>query len=277
MNVSPGQKGRKWTIITLTIQRRKSSSMSLRGDFSLIYVYIISNASQNQEMEGNEATHLLERFVVGTFRTNAHSSAVPGPTSSSLVPEYPNTYWFTTNHPQRQTEKLSLVREIVDAMPELDVIRLLYEVFVTRCQGPLGKIVHTPTFTEQAEIFCGCLGHSSPEAQVVALSSTTSMDTLACHLLAVRMPYRASSVCSPSPSLTARTRSRLSFHSISTWVVSYTSEPSCGRASSVRCTLQDVEVTCVALPSRKGCRSFVVRLLGCKLPSCFYSIAKRDQ
>lgn len=144
-----------------------------------------TNASQNQEMEGNEATHLLERFVVGTFRTNAHSSAVPGPTSSSLVPEYPNTYWFTTNHPQRQTEKLSLVREIVDAMPELDVIRLLYEVFVTRCQGPLGKIVHTPTFTEQAEIFCGCLGHSSPEAQVVALSSTTSMDTLACHLLAL--------------------------------------------------------------------------------------------
>lgn len=109
-------------------------------------------------------------------------------------------YWLTANDPQRQDEKLALIREIVDAMPELDMVHLLYDVFVTRCQGPLGNVVHTPTFMKQAKWFCGCLGFASSEAQVMALSSTITMDTLACHLLAVRMPlYRASSVCSRSP------------------------------------------------------------------------------
>ena len=97
-------------------------------------------------------------------------------------------YWLTTNNLQRQNEKLTLIREIIDAMPELDVIRLLGHIFVTRCQGPVGNVVHTPTFMEQAEKFCGCLSLASPEAQVMALSSTISMDTLACHLLAVSMP-----------------------------------------------------------------------------------------
>lgn len=54
-----------------------------------------------------------------------------------------------------------------------------------------------------------------------------------------------------SPFLTACARSRLSSHTISAWLVSYTSDSSCRRASSVGCTFQDVEVTCVALPSRK--------------------------
>lgn len=114
-----------------------------------------------------------------------------------MAPDFPNLYWLITSNLQRQGEKLALIREIVDAMPGLDMIHLLYEVFVTRCQGPLGNAVHTPIFMKQAEEFCGCLGLASPEAQVMALSSTISMDTLACHLLAVRMPlYRASSVCS---------------------------------------------------------------------------------
>ena len=82
---------------------------------------------------------------------------------------------------------LALIREIVDAMPELDMIHLLYEVFVTRCQGPLGNVVHTPTLLKQAESFCGCLSLASPEAQVMAMSNIIPMDTLACHLLAVRM------------------------------------------------------------------------------------------
>ena len=105
-------------------------------------------------------------------------------------------YWLST---RRQDERLALIREIVDALPELDMVRLLYEIFVTRCQGPLGNVVHTPTFMEQAGGFCGCLGLASPEAQAMALSSTIPMDTLACHLLAVRMPLnRASSICSRS-------------------------------------------------------------------------------
>jgi len=71
--------------------------------------------------------------------------------------------------------------------------------------------------------------------------------------------------------LTARTRSRLSSHTISTWLVSYTSDSSCGRASSVRCAFQDVEVTCLALPSRTG-----VALLwfDCRFTSFHYAFAR---
>ena len=155
---------------------------------SLTYVYFISNASSNQETEAEEAVQALEHFVDGTSRTNGPSSTVVDPTSSVVAPDYPNMYWSNTNDAQRQNERLVLIREIVDAMPELDMIHLLYEVFVTRCQGPLGNIVHTPTFLKQVENFCACLGLASPEAQALALSSTVSMDTLACYLLAVRIP-----------------------------------------------------------------------------------------
>lgn len=163
------------------------------------YVDVISDVSQDQETEVEEAAQVLEHFVDGTSRANAYPSAVFEPTLSIVAPDYPNIYWLTTNDLQRKSEKLALIREIVDAMPEPEMIHLLYEVFVTRCQGPLGNVVHTPTFMKQAETFCGCLGLPSPEERVMALSSAISMDTLACHLLAVRMPlYRASSVCSRS-------------------------------------------------------------------------------
>lgn len=114
-----------------------------------------------------------------------------------MAPDYPNVYWLAIKDPQRQGEKLALIREIVDFMPEPDMIHLLCEVFVTRCQGPLGNIVHTSTFMKQVEMLCACLGLVSPEKQVMAVSSILSMDTLACHLLAVRMPplYHVSSVC----------------------------------------------------------------------------------
>ena len=96
-------------------------------------------------------------------------------------------YWLSTDDLQRQSEKLTLLREIVDAIPKPSMINHLYEVFVIRCQGPLGNVVHTQTFLEQAEVFCGCLSIASPEGQVMALSSAIPMDTLACLLLAVRM------------------------------------------------------------------------------------------
>lgn len=113
-----------------------------------------------------------------------------------MTPDYPNLYWSTSYDSQKQDEKFTLLREIVDAMLDQDMIRLLYEVFVTRCQAPLGNVVHAPTFMKQAEKLCSCLALASPEAQVMALASTVSMETLACHLLAVRMfLYRPPSVC----------------------------------------------------------------------------------
>ena len=140
---------------------------------------------------------MLEHFVNGTTHSHAYPSTVIEPATSLVAPDYPMTYWAITNNPQRHYEKLTLIREMVDSMIELDVIHALHEVFITRCQGPLGNIVHTPTFMKQAKDFCSCLGLDSVEAQVSGLSNTFSMDTLATHLLAVRMllPH-VSNVCS---------------------------------------------------------------------------------
>ena len=168
-----------------------SAQRWLLTNLSLTCVCFISNALENQGTEADEAAQVLEDFVDGTSRTNAYPSAVSKQTLSYVAPEYPNVYWLNANNPQRQGVQLALIREIVDAMPGLDMIRLLYQVFVTRCQGPLGNIVHTPTFMKHAETFCGCLSLASSEAQVTALSNTISMDAIACHLLAVRIPlYR---------------------------------------------------------------------------------------
>ena len=131
---------------------------------------------------------MLEHFVDETSRADAYPSGVLEPTTASVEPDYPNVYWFSHESSQKHNEKAAVLRGIVDAVPELDMIRHLNEVFVTRCQGPLGNVVHESTFLEQAGAFCDCLGLASPESRVAALSSTFSMDALACHLLSVRIP-----------------------------------------------------------------------------------------
>ena len=164
---------------------------------TLTWFHILSAPSQLTEQGVEEAAQALEHFVNGASQIHAYPSTVLEPAISLVAPDYPITYWSTTNNPQRQHEKLTLIREIVDSIPELDVIHALHEVFITRCQGPLGNVVHTPTFMRQAKDFCGCLGLDSAEAQVLALSRIISMDTLATHLLAVRMLlHHASNVCS---------------------------------------------------------------------------------
>ena len=164
---------------------------------TLTCVHVLSGPSLLPEQVAEEAAQVLEHFVNGTSHIHAYPSAVLEPAISLVAPDYPITYWSTTDNPQRHHEKLTLIREIVDAIPELDVTHALHEVFITRCQGPLGNIVHTPTFMRQAKDFCGCLSLDSAEAQVLALSNAISMDTLATHLLAVRMLlHHASNVCS---------------------------------------------------------------------------------
>lgn len=56
--------------------------------------------------------------------------------------------------------------------------------FVTRCQAPLGNVIHTPTFLKQAKRLSNCLRQVSPETRATALANTFSTDTLACFLLA---------------------------------------------------------------------------------------------
>ena len=120
------------------------------------------------------------------IHTNAYSSTMIKVSSTSvLAPDYPNPFWLTTHNPQRQAQKLALIREIIDALPELEMIRLLNNVFIVRCQAPLDNVFHTPNFLEQAEKFQNCLGFSSPDESVMALNHEIPLDTLACHLLAV--------------------------------------------------------------------------------------------
>ena len=190
----------------------------------LICYYVISNAILSQHVEAEEAIHLLEHFADETSRGDAYPSGVLEPTAASVGLDYPNVYWSAHESSQRHNDKTAVIRGIVDAVPELDMIRHLNEVFVTRCQGPLGNVVHESTFLEQAEVFCGCLGLASPELRVVALSSTFSMDALACHLLAVRIPHTlVNELELTSPFLTVCARSRLSSCTLCSWLVSYTS------------------------------------------------------
>lgn len=238
---------------------------------------MISNASQNQESQAEEAAQVLERFVDGTSHTNADPSDVHEPTSSLVGPGYPNMYWLGINNSLRQDEKFVLLQEIISAMPELDMVRHLYEVFVTRCQGPIGNVVHTPTFMKQAEKLCECFDFASQEAQAIALSSTISMDTLACHLLAVRMPrYRASSVCSYSLSDSLYSPSPFIPHHLylaglrHLWLFVWKSFE---RQMSI--SEHGGRSPCVA--SKEGCHYFAVRLPVYKLPSCFCSMVKKDR
>lgn len=195
MNVSQGLKELKLTTIT-RIRARGWFRSRDPSYLSLAYVYITSNASQNQKSQADDAAQVIQRFVDGTLCHNADSSVLPASASSLVAPDYSNTYRLNINDPQRQDENFALIREIVDVMPELDMVQLLYEVFVTRCQGPLGNVVHTPTFMKQAETLYECFSDASPEAQAIALFNTFSMDILACHLLAVRISlHYVSNVC----------------------------------------------------------------------------------
>ena len=142
------------------------------------------NDSPTQGNEVEEIAEAFEHFVDGLPRVGAH---VLGHTPL-IISDLPNMYWSKSNDPRRNDEKLELFRDIVDAMPDQDMINLLYEVFATRCQGPLNNITHTSTFTQQADIINACLDLPSLEEQVMALSSTISMDAIACHLMAVRVP-----------------------------------------------------------------------------------------
>ena len=156
-----------------------------------------SNTSYILETEAEETVQALEHFVDGTTRINAYPSAVSNPKICSVAPDYPNMYWAAPNGSERQAERqvesFVLIQEIVDAIPDLDMLHLLYEIFITRCQGPLGNAVHTLTFMKQVEDLCGCLSHTclsraKRQEQVLTLFNTFSMETLACHLLAVRVP-----------------------------------------------------------------------------------------
>ncbi|OJJ95110.1 hypothetical protein ASPACDRAFT_1908433 [Aspergillus aculeatus ATCC 16872] len=133
----------------------------------------------NGEAEAEETAQLLEHFVEGIPRSSSMAA-----TPISIAPDFPNRYWSGTD-PDRHGEKLALIREIVDVLPECEVINVLFEVFVTRCQGPSGNVVHTPTFMAQAAQFGSCLNLASANERASAIANAVTMETLGCYLLAL--------------------------------------------------------------------------------------------
>lgn len=106
-------------------------------------------------------------------------------TAPMVAPDFSNPYWKETSNVDRQMTKEALLNEIVDVLPDRDMIQRLHEVFVTRCQSPLGNVFHTPTFLKQADVLYMQLGRSSTQSPPLASLTAIPMDLLACHLLAV--------------------------------------------------------------------------------------------
>ncbi|KAL4746135.1 hypothetical protein BDW72DRAFT_210716 [Aspergillus terricola var. indicus] len=194
-------------------------------------------ANGDGEAEAEETAQLLEQFVQGDSRPDARLPTLFGPAPPSVAPDFENRYWLS-NDPKRHGETLALIRDIVDAMPELEMIHHLCEVFVTRCQGPLMNVVHTPTFIKQAEQFSNCLSLGSVDAQVLAIASTVTMETLACYLLALVLGL----AFHPTPSLLGWTATPLNLR-----VEELRASDTCSdrwRSLSLRCLQDGVSLFC---------------------------------
>lgn len=193
-------------------------------------------------MEAEETAQLLELFVEGI----PCSSSVAA-TPMSVAPDFLNRYWSATD-PKRHGEKLALIREMVDVLPEWEVIHVLFEVFVTRCQGPLGNVVHTPTFMAQAALFGNCLNLASADERASAIASAITMETLGCYLLAVggvyltQKPHAHIIVC-----LSACARSCFSSYALDIGMESYAVGLARGRVTIVPFAREDMEDSRLAL------------------------------
>ncbi|KAJ5263199.1 hypothetical protein N7478_010804 [Penicillium angulare] len=188
------------------------------------------NSKKEEQPEVEETALALEHFVdVTPFRTE----------SEGVAPDIPNPYWVTQS-PHRDKQKFELIRDVIQTLPEWDVIQTLYEIFVIRCQGPLGNVVHTPSFMKQADQLSQCLNSPYPDA---AIATTIPLDSLAVLLLALVLGL----AFHPTPSLigfqstpqTSRVEQlRASEESTSTW-----------RFLGLRCLRGSISVFCGSIAS----------------------------
>lgn len=148
---------------------------------SLTSIRTRSKSPMSETTVSEDTAQILEDFIEGASRTNILSSA-SGSTLSTPAPDHPNLYWETAES-RLQNERFSLIREITNAIPDSEMAHHLYDVFVTRCQGPLGNTFHTPTFLKHADRVCGNV--TSVSFDVHHFASSFSMESLACFLMAV--------------------------------------------------------------------------------------------
>ncbi|KAJ5753658.1 uncharacterized protein N7511_007811 [Penicillium nucicola] len=188
-----------------------------------------SQVSPEEEApEVEETAQILEQFV----------DVIPLPTSG-VAPDISNRYWESQD-PQRRSQKLGLIRDVVQALPEWDLVEVLYEVFVTRCQGPLGSVVHTPSFMKQADKLRHCLSMASPDT---AIASMLSMDVLASLVLALVLGL----AFYPTPSLLGVQLTPLTFR---VEQLRASDEPAATwRSLGVRCLQGNISLFCGSISS----------------------------
>lgn len=95
----------------------------------------------------------------------------------------------TTDPFNRREGKIKLLNDILEALPPEDMTRALSECFVTRCQAPLGNIVHAPLFLGITDRLWKELNRAcDDEPAFEILNHEYSLDVLACILIAVGYP-----------------------------------------------------------------------------------------
>ncbi|PWN34865.1 uncharacterized protein FA14DRAFT_160285 [Meira miltonrushii] len=108
--------------------------------------------------------------------------------NNDVKPDKHNPYWQNlSNDGKREREHLELVAEIAASLPSLELIKALTEVFVTRCQAPIGNVVHTPTHILRIERLCACIDSNEFREKKYAILESFGMDTLACLLLSLKL------------------------------------------------------------------------------------------
>ncbi|KAL6717692.1 hypothetical protein ACLMJK_005607 [Lecanora helva] len=198
-----------------------------------------NDAIPDHSTEAESVSQVLEDFAEGASGFSGHKPVLQDLSQTLVHQDYPNTYWCHAHDSSKQAEMQNLIREIAEAMPEPSVMRALYEVFVIRCQGPLGNVIYTPAFMAQVEDLSSCLACDSLQEQVHAVSTTFSMDTLACHLLALVLGL----AFHPTPSLLEWSPTPVNLR-VEELRVSSTAYSNTWRSLALRCIRGDITLFC---------------------------------
>ncbi|KAL8992393.1 MAG: hypothetical protein Q9169_007136 [Polycauliona sp. 2 TL-2023] len=141
-NVSRGLKEQSRMNMLFNIQGRKAFSVTPSHGVLLITYDPASKDASAQGNGSDEAAQLLEQLMDESTDATTYSSTIGHLDPPLVTPDRPNAFWLASKDQQRQAMQFTMLRDIVDALPELDMIRLLNQIFVIRPQLMLGLAFH---------------------------------------------------------------------------------------------------------------------------------------
>lgn len=100
-----------------------------------------------------------------------HSCMTPFYSKKSIhvvAPENLNSHWLIDGLRGRQAQ-VDLKHQIIDARPKPEMLRHVFRIFATRCEGPLFDVFYTQTFLGQAEDLYFCSGCSGDQEQQITI------------------------------------------------------------------------------------------------------------